>query len=264
MGGYSSASQTVSELSAIGAPTRALWVPLGIVYSLLMIAFGCGVWASARRNRPLRIVGGVMVAYGVVSLAWPFAPMHLRGAGFTLTDAMHIVLAMVTVLLMLLAMGFGAAAFEKRFRLYSVVTMVILVAFGALTDWIVRASPPISPRRGLASGNASTSEPTCSGSQSWPARSCDQDPGDASGRVTRAMAPPPSRGFSATVPPCRESRRRTMARPRPGAARLRRVKRLEQPFRDPYRRTLSRDRRCRSGTRPPTRHSDLDRLARSD
>ena len=46
-------------------------------------------------------------------------------------------------------------------------------------------------------------------------RSCDQDPGDASGRVTNAMAPPPSRGFSATVPPCRDSRRRTMARPRP-------------------------------------------------
>ena len=46
---------------------------------------------------------------------------------------MHIVLAMVTVLLMLLAMGFGAAAFGRRFRLYSIATMVILVAFGALT-----------------------------------------------------------------------------------------------------------------------------------
>jgi hypothetical protein len=131
--GYSSASQTVSELSAIGAPTRQLWVPLGIVYSVLMIAFGVEVRASARRNRSLRIVGGVTIAYGVVSLAWPFAPMHLRGAGFTLTDAMHITLAMVTVLLMLVALGFGAAAFETRFRLYSVATLVILVAFGALT-----------------------------------------------------------------------------------------------------------------------------------
>ena len=31
--GYSSASQTVSELSAIGAPTRTLWVTLAIVYT---------------------------------------------------------------------------------------------------------------------------------------------------------------------------------------------------------------------------------------
>jgi len=131
--GYNSASQTVSELSAIGAPTRSLWVFLGIAYTLLVTAFGWGVWASARRNRPLRVVGGLMVAYGVIGLAWPFAPMHLRGAELTLTDTMHIVLAMVTVLLYLLVLGFGAAAFGKRFRLYSIATMVILGAFGALT-----------------------------------------------------------------------------------------------------------------------------------
>lgn len=48
--GYSSASQTVSELSAIGAPTRQLWVLLGIVYTLLVTAFRWGFWGSARRN----------------------------------------------------------------------------------------------------------------------------------------------------------------------------------------------------------------------
>ena len=129
--GYSSASQTVSELSAIGAPTRPLWVWLGTVYSLLVAAFGWGVWKSAGRNRPLRVVGGLMIVDGVLSLYWP--PMHLRGAEFTLTDTMHIVWAMVTVLLMMLAIGFGAAAFDKRFRAYSIATMVILVVFGALT-----------------------------------------------------------------------------------------------------------------------------------
>jgi hypothetical protein len=56
-------------------------------------------------------------------LAWSglFAPMHLRGAEFTLTDAMHIVLGAVTVLLMLLAVGLGAVALGKWFRLYSVI-----------------------------------------------------------------------------------------------------------------------------------------------
>jgi hypothetical protein len=131
--GYSSASQTVSELSAINAPTRPLWVLLCIPYTLLAIAFGWGVWTSARRNRPLRVVGGLMLAFGVLGFVWPFAPMHLRGAEFSLTDTMHIVLGIVTVLLMLLAIGFGAAAFGKRFRLYSIATMVIFVAFGALT-----------------------------------------------------------------------------------------------------------------------------------
>ena len=131
--GYSYTDQTISELSAIGAPTRPLWVLLGLAYTLLVTAFGSGVWRSASRNRPLRIVGSLLIVYGVIGLAWPLAPMHLRGTEFTLTDAAHIGFAMVTVLLMLLAIGFGAAALGKRFRLYSIATIVILVAFGTLT-----------------------------------------------------------------------------------------------------------------------------------
>jgi len=128
--GYSLSSQTVSELSAIGAPTRTLWIWLGALYSLLVICFGWGVWKSAGANHALRALGAVTLVNGVFMLYWP--PMHMRGAEFTLTDAMHIVWTVATVLLMLLAMGFGAAAFGKRFRLYSIVTMVILIGFGAL------------------------------------------------------------------------------------------------------------------------------------
>ena len=61
---YSSASQTISELSAIGAPTRSLWAVPGAIYTLLVMAFGFGVWASAGRIRALRIAGGLIVAYG--------------------------------------------------------------------------------------------------------------------------------------------------------------------------------------------------------
>jgi hypothetical protein len=131
--GYSFVSQTVSELSAIGAPTRPLWVLLAIPYTLLVTAFGWGVWEAAGRNRRQRVVGGLIVAYGVLGVVWPFAPMHLRGTEFRLTDTMHIVLGAATVLLMLLAIGFGAAAFGKWFRLYSIISLAILVVFGALT-----------------------------------------------------------------------------------------------------------------------------------
>jgi hypothetical protein len=132
---YSSTAQTVSELSAIGAPTRSLWVPLGIVYTLLMAAFGWGVLASARQNRRLRVVGGLLVAYGLFGLSWP--PMHLRevlaAGGGTLTDTLHITWAMVTVGLMLLAIAVGAVALGPRFRRYSLVTIAILATCGLLT-----------------------------------------------------------------------------------------------------------------------------------
>jgi hypothetical protein len=133
--GYSLISHTVSELSAIDAPSRPFWISLGIPYDLLIIAFGAGVWRSAEGKRSLRIVGGLLIAYGAIGLPWMiFAPMHLRGGGFSLTDTMHIVLAMVTVVMMLAAIGFGAAAFGKRFRYYSIVTIVLLLVFGALTS----------------------------------------------------------------------------------------------------------------------------------
>src|SRR5262245_36839148 len=76
--GYDSASQTVSELSAIGAPTRLLWTLLGVPYTLLVTGFGWAVWQSSRRSRKLRIAGGLLLAYGALGVIWSFAPMHQR------------------------------------------------------------------------------------------------------------------------------------------------------------------------------------------
>jgi hypothetical protein len=132
--GYSVASQTVSELSAIGAPTRPLWFPLGIVYTLLVATFGFGVWKSAGRSWPVHVLGGLLIASGIIGLGWP--PMHQRAVlaagGEALTDTLHLVWAAVTTLFFMVEIGFGAAVFGKRFRIYSIITMAILIVFGAL------------------------------------------------------------------------------------------------------------------------------------
>jgi hypothetical protein len=133
--GYSVASNVPSELSAIGAPTRTLWIGLGTVYGVLMIAFGWIVWASAPPNRALRAVGALLMAHTAFGQFWP--PMHQRAVlaagGGTLTDTLHLVWAAVTVILFMLIVGFGAAALGRRFRLYSIATMVIVLACGAVT-----------------------------------------------------------------------------------------------------------------------------------
>lgn len=134
--GYDSASYTVSELSAIDAPTRSLWFILCIFYSLLFIAFGAGIWLSANGNRKLQIVAVVIIFDSVLGFFWP--PMHQRQiiatGGGTLTDTLHLAWAFVHLTMMLLMIGFGAAAFDKNFRIFSVFIVLIFFVFGILTS----------------------------------------------------------------------------------------------------------------------------------
>ncbi|MDP4147959.1 MAG: DUF998 domain-containing protein [Bacteroidota bacterium] len=134
---YSSLSQTVSELSAVGAPTRSLWLWVSAPYTILVIAFSWGVWKSAYGNRSLRVTGELMIVYGLLGLIWPFAPMHLRetlaAGGGTLSDTVHLALGAVTEILYLVALGFAARSLGKGFRLYCIATFAVLLCFGALT-----------------------------------------------------------------------------------------------------------------------------------
>jgi hypothetical protein len=94
--GYNPVSQVPSELTAIGAPTERLWALLAPIYTLLVAAFGWGIWRSARRSRAVRIMGGLILAYASLGILWPFAAMHQRevlaAGGGTLSDTMHVVL----------------------------------------------------------------------------------------------------------------------------------------------------------------------------
>jgi len=142
--GYSSAAQTVSELSAIGAPTRILWTLLGLLYPMFFMAFGWGVRQSASENRHLRIVGSLIIIYSILTLYWP--PMHMRevtaAGGGTLSDTLHISWAMMTLLFNIVLMGFGAAALGKGFRIYTVVSFAAFIVFGIL---IAIEAPGVQP-----------------------------------------------------------------------------------------------------------------------
>lgn len=129
--GYSVASQTVSELSAINAPTRPFWLATGWLYTLLLILFGVAAWFSAGGSKPLKIAAGALVTQGLIDPFWP--PMHMRGEKFGLTDTMHIVFSAVCLLLMLLAMTGAAVSLGKGFRTYTIATIAVFLVFGVLT-----------------------------------------------------------------------------------------------------------------------------------
>jgi len=128
--GYSFRDQTISELNAIGSPTRTLTIVLGLAGYALLIGFGVGIWRSASVHRRLRVVGGALIVLGVTAL-WsvPFASMHVREAEESLTDTLHLVDGAIAGLLLLVIIGFGAAVFGKRFRLYSIATVLVTFAF---------------------------------------------------------------------------------------------------------------------------------------
>lgn len=141
--GYRYNEQSVSELMAIGTPSRPLVLPIFKAHGALVTAFGVGVWRSAAGSRALRVCGASLVGVGVdgfVTGLW--SPMHrreeLRTTERTLTDTMHRVLTGSLVGFILLAVGSGAGAFGRRFRRYSIGTLPAMFAGAAATAAGVR------------------------------------------------------------------------------------------------------------------------------
>jgi hypothetical protein len=130
---HSFTSQAISELAAVGAPTKHLVDPLFIAYDVLLIAFGVGVWTSPPRTRALHLVGGLLIAIAVVGLMWP--PMQLRGTDDVSGDAPHIAVAGVVILLILLTIGAGASLQGRSFLLYSCATLTTILVSGAWTGF---------------------------------------------------------------------------------------------------------------------------------
>src|SRR5678816_286733 len=89
--GYSFRDQTISELGAIGAPSRPLFTVLLLGVYGLMVAFGVGIWKVARWNRRLKVTGGLLVGLGIMALTvGQFAAMRLRGTEQGLAGALHL------------------------------------------------------------------------------------------------------------------------------------------------------------------------------
>ena len=130
--GYSFRDQTISELGAIGAPSRPLFAVLLLVVYGLLVAFGVGVWKSAGGNRRLQVVGGLLVGLGVMALtAGQLAAMRLRGTEQGLAGAMHLVEGVVAMLMTFTVMGIAATTFGARFRVYTIAMIVLTLGFGA-------------------------------------------------------------------------------------------------------------------------------------
>jgi asparagine N-glycosylation enzyme membrane subunit Stt3 len=109
---------------------RVVELEKGCTATVLMIVFGLGVWLSANGNRALRVTGAVLIGYGVANLVALLFPLDLSSNA---SVPLHIVATNMLLVLMLAAMGFGAAAFHGWFRLYSIASLVTSVVAGVVS-----------------------------------------------------------------------------------------------------------------------------------
>ncbi len=135
--GYSYVDQTISELSAIGAPTRTFMMTVsGIPYAVLMIAFGVGIWlVTGVRSRVGKIAGALLIIeaiFGYVGgVLFPMATREVLAAGEeTLRNRLHAPYGLGMPILFVLVTIVGSRLLGKRFRWYSYATIAITLVTG--------------------------------------------------------------------------------------------------------------------------------------
>ena len=132
---YNFASRSISDLSAVGAPTRSLVIPLEIASLVLSILFAIGVWLLARDNLLLRITAAMLFGSGVFSLIGQFFPVHLAESITTSANKTNTIIIGISVALLVLAMVFGAAAFRGCFRIFSIGMFVVFLVEDIWATW---------------------------------------------------------------------------------------------------------------------------------
>lgn len=141
--GYDFVSQSMSELSAVGSPTRFLVLSLNIVGAALMIAFGIGVWRLTGQGLLPRITASLVMGQAVAGLTMAlfFAPRYGERPA---AASVGVIIGAIGVVMLTGAIGFGAAAFSGWFRALSIGILAAYVILAALRFALPQADASVS------------------------------------------------------------------------------------------------------------------------
>lgn len=144
--GYRFDTQSASALSALGATTRPLVLPLNLAAGVLMLAFAAGAWRSADSNWALRVMACLLAGnalFSMVAVAF-FAP-HLSEAADTPANSMYVILMAASVVLFVGVIGFGAIANRNWFRYFSIGVLLLFAAGFILALLLSKTAPGRQP-----------------------------------------------------------------------------------------------------------------------
>jgi len=138
---YSRIINAVSELTQAGSENIYLLSSLFFISAVMGIGFGIGIVTEFSYSRSKLIFSGgiLIIINGIFSgLTGTIFPMDPFNVDITFAGTMHIILtALNALMIMLLIPMMGIGFYRERqwvsFRLYSIITLLIIVIFGGST-----------------------------------------------------------------------------------------------------------------------------------
>jgi len=148
---YSHIKNAVSELIQSGAPNKLLLVTLMVISSISTILGCLGIILTHKKRINKLVTTGIILILinGLLGLLtytiFPQDPIH---APMTLPGIMHIVIVAISALITIvspLLVGFGICRNEgwESFKLYSIISVLIIFIAGGLTPFIILKEIPL-------------------------------------------------------------------------------------------------------------------------
>jgi len=142
---YSHIQNAVSELTQRGAINTIILSTLFVVSAILILLFGIAIMMRYKHRSRRLYTGGVsIVIYGIfaASLATIF-PQDPLGGESTFPGTMHLVIAGLTAFVIMGGILLSGLGMDKqtgpwrRFKLYSIITVILVFVFGAPTPILI-------------------------------------------------------------------------------------------------------------------------------
>ena len=141
---YSHIKNAVSELTQRGAPNIVVLSALFVFSAILILLFGIAIMMRFKSQSRRVYAGGVMIlVYGIfAALLASIFPQDPIGGESTLPGTIHLVLAGLTAfvimgLILLIGLGMDQRTGWDHFKLYSIITVILVFVFGASTPILI-------------------------------------------------------------------------------------------------------------------------------
>lgn len=148
---YSFLINAVSELTQAGSENVLLLSSLFLLSAIMTIVFGIGLLKTFKGGRSRLLTIGsiiIIITASFNALTGTIFPMDPFGAEMTFAGMMHIALVglsavMVMVMIVMFGIGLDREKKWKSFKIYSIITVIVMIAAGAMTPVLMDNNIPL-------------------------------------------------------------------------------------------------------------------------